>query len=162
MSGKRMDMVWLSLSVLSLLAFAVSFLLMPLGEEALNGQISNYAFIAGLMFWISMAVLLVTQCVLAFRRRAWCKTHRNKRASVTQRIGLISFFKNKFAMVADVVMLLSLIGLVVVLILTQGIGYVCYVFVSLFVFSFGMHCILNGKVFYCVKNRDKATQAEEK
>lgn len=162
MSRKQVDTIWLGFSIFFFLMFAVSFLLMPLGSETPIESISAYTMVAGLMFWISIIMGIVTQCVLAHRRRSWYVIHRIRKARATQKIGLISFFKNSYATVADAVTILSLIGLVIAMIATQGTGYICYVLVSLFVFSFSMHCILNGKVFYHIINQNKMLQAIEK
>lgn len=162
MSRKSVDTIWLGLSIFFFLMFAVSFLLMPLGSETPTENISAYTMVAGLVFWISIIMGIVTQCVLAHRRRSWYVIHRIRKVRATQKVGLISFFKNSYAIVADVVTILSLIGLVIAMIATQGTGYVCYVLVSLFVFSFSMHCILNGKVFYHIINQNKMLQAIEK
>lgn len=162
MSRKQVDTIWLGLSIFFFLMFAVSFLLMPLGSETPTEGISAYTMVAGLMFWISIIMGIVTQCVLAHRRRSWYVIHRIRKVRATQKIGLVSFFKNSYATVADVVTILSLIGLVIAMIATKGTGYICYVLVSLFVFSFSMHCILNGKVFYHIINQNKMLQAIEK
>lgn len=162
MSRKSVDTIWLGLSIFFFLMFSVSFLLMPLGSESPTENISAYTMVAGLMFWISIIMGIATQCVLAHRRRSWYVIHRIRKVRATQKVGLISFFKNSYATVADAVTILSLIGLVIAMIATQGTGYICYVLVSLFVFSFSMHCILNGKVFYHIINQNKMLQAIEK
>lgn len=162
MSRKQVDTIWLGLSIFFFLMFSVSFLLMPLGSETPTENISAYTMVAGLMFWISIIMGIVTQCVLAHRRRSWYVIHRIRKVRATQKFGVISFFKNSYATVADAVTILSLIGLVIAMIATQGTGYICYVLVSLFVFSFSMHCILNGKVFYHIINQNKMLQAIEK
>ena len=162
MSRKSVDTIWLGLSIFFFLMLSISFLLMPLGSETPTENISAYTMIAGLMFWISIIMGIVTQCVLAHRRRSWHVIHRIRKVRATQKVGLISFFKNSYATVADAVTILSLIGLVIAMIATQGTGYICYVLVSLFVFSFSMHCILNGKVFYHIINQNKMLQAIEK
>lgn len=162
MSRKQVDLIWLGLSIFFFLMLSVSFLLMPLGSEIPNESLSPYTLVAGLMFWTSMVMGIVTQCVLANRRRGWYTIHRIRKARSTQKIGLISFFKNFYAIISDVVATISLAGLVISMVVTQGTGYVCYVFVSLFVFSFSMHCILNGKVFYYIINQDKMLHTIEK
>lgn len=162
MNRKQVDTIWLGFSILSFLMLSVSFLLMPLGSEILTENLSTYTLVAGLMFWSSIIMGIATQCVLAYRRRSWYVIHRIRKVRVTQKVGLVSFFKNAYATVADVVAILSLIGLVIVTIATQGTGYICYVLVSAFVFSFSMHCILNGKGFYYITNQDKLLQAIEK
>ena len=161
MGRNRCDKIWFAVSVCSFLLLAVSFLLMPLGEET-GTELSTYALVAGGLFWGALLLGIVTQCVLAHRRRAWYAKRRNKRMRTAQKIGLISFFKNKPAAMADVALLLSLIGWIIVMIVTDGFGYICFVFASLFVFSFSMHCILNGKVFYHIFFHEQMEQREEK
>ena len=126
MRRNRCDKIWFAVSVFSFLLLAVSFLLMPLGEET-DTELSTYALVAGGVFWGALLLGIVTQCVLAHRRRAWYAKRRNKRMRTAQKIGLISFFKNKPAAIADVALLLSLIGLITVLIVTHGFGYICFV-----------------------------------
>lgn len=162
MSRKQVDTIWLGFSIFFFFMFAVSFLLMPLGDEVYDEGLSSYSFIAGLMFWISIIMAIITQCVLSWRRKSWYVIHRIRRAKNIQRIGVISFFKNGYATIADVIATLSLLGFVVAMIATQGAGYICYVLVSLFVFSFSMHCILNGKVYYHIVNQNKKLQNIEK
>lgn len=162
MSRKQVDTIWLGLSIFFFLMLSVSFLLMPLGSETPTENISVNTMVAGLMFWISIIMGIVTQCVLAHRRKSWYVIHRIRKVRVTQKVGLISFFKNSYATIADAATILSLIGLVIAMIATQGTGYICYVLVSLFVFSFSMHCIVNGKVFYHIINQNKMLQAIEK
>lgn len=162
MSRKQVDLIWLGLSIFFFLMLSVSFLLMPLGSETSTESISPYTLVAGLMFWISIIMGIATQCVLASRRKSWYTIHRIRKARAPQKIGLISFFKNFYAIIADIVAFVSLIGLVISMVATQGTGYICYVFVSLFILSFSMHCILNGKVYYHVINQEKMLQAIEK
>lgn len=162
MNRKKVDSIWLGISVFCFLLLAISFLLMPFGTTATADKISAVTLISGIVFWASIVLGIVAQCVLSSRRKAWYSKNRIKKSRVKQKIGLISFFKNTYAAIADIGLALSLTGLIAVLIVTQGTGYVCYVFISLFVFSFSMHCILNGKNYYYVINQDKMLQAIEK
>ena len=162
MSRKQVDAIWLGCSIFFFLMLSVSFLLMPLGGDAPTEEISSYAIVSGIIFWLSILMGSATQYVLAYRRRSWYKINRLRKVRTAQKIGLISFFKNTYAVVADAIAILSLLGLVIAMIVTQGTGYICYVFVSLFVFSFSMHCILNGKIFYYIVNQDKTLQTVEK
>ncbi|MBQ2943199.1 MAG: hypothetical protein IJD93_00670 [Ruminococcus sp.] len=162
MNRKQVDSIWMGVSVFFFLLLSVSFLLMPIGNETSAEGISIYSFIAGLVFWISLIMGIVTQCILAYRRKTWYVMNRARKVRSTQRIGLFSFFENTYAAVADVVAIISLIGLIIALFATQGIGYICYVLFSLFVFSFSMHCILNGKIYYHVVYQNKLLQTIEK
>lgn len=73
--------------------------------------------------------------------------------------GLICFFKNKNAKIADCVMFGAVIGVAVTGIFFNNL-YVLHIFLALFVFSFGMHCMLNGKNYiylnYQVRREEKA------
>ncbi len=151
MNRKKVDYVWLGISIISFLILAISFLLMPLGGTEDN---SVYSMVAGIMFWVSIVIGISAQCVLSGRRKSWNKGHKNLKNKRSQRIGVISFFRNKYAVAADITAIVSLIGLVIALAATQAVGYICYVFISVFVFSLSMHCILNGKNFYYVVNQN--------
>ena len=161
MSRKKIDRLLLGFSIFFFLVFSASFLLMPLGEERADGGITSYAFAAGLMFWVSLFLGMVTQIILSHRRKVWYAAH-NSRAAAARKIGLISWFKNVYASIADGMTLLSLVGVVVAYVLTDGIGYVCYVMAFLLMFSFCMHCILNGKNFYYVNHGNDLPKSPEK
>ena len=162
MNKKRTDVVWLGVSVFFFLMLSISFLLMPIEGGNPEKSLSGYGLAAGAMFWLSIIMMIVTQSVLARRRKSWCTAHRIRKSKMPQKIGLISFFKNGYAIIADVVTVISLAGFIIAMFATQGTGYICYVFASLFVFSFSMHCVLNGKVYYYIVNKDKMLKAIEK
>lgn len=161
MSKQKTEYILFGVSVLSFLMLAVSFLLMPIESETTQDKISVIALIAGVMFWVSIFIGLATQVILSVRRKKWYSANRIKADKKEQKTGLISFFRNKYAIIADIASAISLIGLVVAMIVTHSTGYICYVFVSAFIFSFSMHCILNGKVFYFVTNQNKLLYMKE-
>lgn len=162
MSRKKVDCIWLGLLIFSFFMLSVSFLLMPLGDTAFVNGISVYALAAGIIFWVSIIIAIVAQSVLAGRRRAWYRTHQGEKQKIKQSIGVWSFFQNAYASIVDIAAILSLIGLIVAMFVTKGTGYICYVLVALFVFSFSMHCVLNGKVAFYVMNQEKLGKAAEK
>ena len=162
MSRKKTDIVLMGVSVLSFFLLAISFLIMPLGNETLTEDVSANTILCGVLFWVSLITGITTQCVLAHRRKMWYQINRIRKIRVVQKIGLVSFFKNIGAAVADIFTAVSLVGFVVSMVVTDGVGYICYVMIALFVFSFSMHCILNGKIFYHVFNQDKLLQNVEK
>ena len=159
MKRRKFDCIWFAISVVSFLLLAVSFLLMPIGET--DGGLTTYSIIAGVMFWSSLVLGTASQMILSHRRKMWYVINKVRRARHSRKIGLISFFENVYAGIADVTFIISLIGLVVVLIVTQGTGYICYILMAALVFSFAMHCILNGKIYYHIVNQNKILQAEK-
>lgn len=162
MKRKQADFILFGFSVFFLGSAAVSFLLMPLESESTVGSIPSDILAVGLMFWISVAAETVIQCVLAHRRKEWCKIYRIKPSKISQKTGIITFFGNVGATAAEAAAAVSLIGFLTVGAATHWCGYSCYIFVSLFVFSFGMHCILNGKVFWYIVHQDKLLVSVEK
>ena len=162
MIKKYTDKILLVASMLCYLVLAISFLLMPLEGKIIAANVSLYSLIAGLAFWLSIIGGIATQCILANRRKKWFSKHHIKRVKHSDKIGLISCMKNIYAVVADIFVAVGVIGLIVSVIATQATGYVCYVFVSLLVFSFSMHCILNGKIYYFVINKEKMLKALER
>lgn len=139
MKNHTIDRIWLYASIICYLLMSLSFLAMP-ANILPNGWSEELCMrIAGISFWSFLLLGIVSQVVCSVRRRRW--------GGQKHRVGLICFFQNKWAAVADVAMFLSLIGLVVAMIATDSRGYLCYIFISLFVFSFCMHCICNGKNF---------------
>lgn len=161
MKKERTDSILILVSVLSLCFFSFSFLLMSIENENTSEKLSICSLIAGIIFWISMLILIVVQIVLSLRMRKWMKKYKIKQFRDASKIGAISFFKNTYAIVADVLMVISLTALVVLIVVTQGTGYICFIAITIFVFSFSMHCVLNGKVFYYVTNKDELLQIVE-
>lgn len=158
MKKERKDLVLIFILFLSLCVFSVSFLLMSIKNENTSDKLSIYSLIAGIIFWTSMLILIVVQIILSLRMKKWMKKYKIKQFRDASKIGIISFFKNTYAIVADVLMVISLTVLVVLIVVTQGTGYICFIAIAIFVFSFSMHCVLNGKVFYYVINKDELLQ----
>lgn len=147
MKNKKIDFIWLTVSILSFLIFSASFLMMPFESAAAKSGFSILSHLSGLVFWVSLLIAAISQTVLSARRRKRNAATRIRRTKDSQNVGVFSFMKNKLAVVFDVLFVASLIAFIVSLIITHGLAYVCYVFVSVMVFSFAMHCILNGKIY---------------
>ncbi len=149
MSRKKIDILWLFASMVSYLLMSVMFLLMPLDNMIPSLKDSKILVIVGIGFWLFLILGIVTQIVLANHRKARYRTQRfNGKRNSMKKIGLISFGSNKIAVIADIAMVFSLIGLIISVIRTKAMGYSCYVFLAAFIFTFCMHCILNGKIYY--------------
>lgn len=141
MDQKRKDIVWLWISAICFFMVGASFVLMPLGGAAVY---SSFELVAGIMFWLFLFGGIAAQIVLS---RHWKKHMAGEERSCNKRIGAISFFQNIPAAIADLVCILSGIGLVLMLDLMNTNSFICYVLLGIFTFSLSMHCILNGKIF---------------
>lgn len=153
MKRRQTDPGLLGVSAGGFLLMSVSFLLMP---------IEGTTVIPGVLFWLGLLVGVVFQIVLEIRRRAFLKTYKVKREKIQKpRNGLLSFFSNKEAMIADVVLVVGLLATILTFVLTRGYGIGCYLFVALTVLSFCAHCIFNGRIYFHIKNQNKVRQVLE-
>lgn len=163
MYSKKNHMAYLIVSIAAFLVFSISFLLMPVEADPMVQGPNAYTIVAGLMFWIGLLVGIVMQVILSTLRRNWFSRNKVKLPLTNQpKLGLISFFRNRTALVFDVMLVVSIIGLVIAMVATNAVGYSCYVFMALTSFSFCAHCIFNGKIYYFIENKDNMRKAIEK
>ncbi len=151
--NRQKGMVWLLISTISFFMMSISFLLMPIDFDKNNLKFLGIA--VGVMFWTFLVLGIVSQFVLSSNKKNWLSKNRMRRFSMKKKIGLISFCQNLPACVADGLTVIGLIGLIISVIVTNGVGFMCYFFLALFVFSFCMHCILNGKIYYILMNQEE-------
>ena len=153
MKQRKIDRTLLGVSVGGFLLMSLSFLMMPLASAAV---------IPGLMFWLGLAIGVALQIVLEVRRREFFKAYSVKREKMQKpRNGLLSFGSNKPEKIADIATAVSVLAMILAFVFTKGYGYICYVFITAAVFSFCMHCILNGRIYFHAKNQLKIRQVLE-
>ena len=160
MSVKRTktDFILLYTSAFCFLVFSSSFLLMPVETKAQINGISAASFAAGIMFWLGLISGCFVQTLLAARyknRIAARMQGTGRKVKPTSRIGLLTILRNPPAIIADVGCAVSFIGLVAIMIITGGVGYVNFSFMFVFTFTFAMHCILNGRIYANITNAMK-------
>ena len=137
--NKRSGLRLLMLYTAFLLACSLGILAMPAAME-LKAEFRALSVISGLLLWVGLIGTIVTETHISRLRRAdraFLKEYGN-----TPKMGVIRFFKNKAAVCADVVMLISLVCSVVTYLFSSVTVFT--VFLAAFVFSFGMHSMLNG------------------
>lgn len=147
MKNKKTEALLLGLSLLCYFAMSLTFLFMPLEKDT---------FVSGIVFWTGLVGGGTMQIMLNTRRKDFFRknniSYKNTKKS---RAGIARFFTNRPAKIADVSFCVSLMATVIALIATKGYGYLCYVFISLTVFGFVLHCIFNGKNFDFILNKSK-------
>ncbi len=95
----------------------------------------------GVMLWLGVVGVAVMAIVITVHRRKnskFKKVHPEKK-----RIGLINFFENIYAIIADILMGVSAVAFITVTIFAGNV-FLMDMLLGIFVFSFGMHCMLNG------------------
>lgn len=153
MKQRQMDRILLGISIGCFFVMSVSFLLMPIAMMQVT---------PGVLFWLGLITGISLQIVLEFRRKAFFKKYQVKRETMQKpRNGLLSFFSNKEAMIADIVLGVSFVATVLTFMITRGYGIVCYLLVALTVFSFCLHCVFNGRIYFHAKNQIKVRQVLE-
>ena len=148
MHGKEAEQNWLIFSIIGYFAMSASILLIPFSSYMRQWFI-------GCIFWISLIMAVTGQVVLAIDRKKWIARYRIKdKRFLSGGLGIFNFVKNVPAIIADSILLISIIVAIIAFIATSGTGYACYVAVALIMFSFSMHCIFNGKIYFYIVNRD--------
>ena len=132
-----------------LIILSVSFILMPFGINS-DGETNILVYISGLLFWSGLIGTIISAIMVNSTRKA----DANEDNSDVKRLGLIHFFTNTPAKIADVVMIVSLV-VFIFLIIFNSAAVLKFIFISLFVFSFGMHCMLNGLNYNYINESQK-------
>lgn len=162
MGRRKQDIVLLCTSVGAFLLSSLSFLVMPVPVPGIPPR--TQSVLMGSVFWGFLIVGAVLQVILSRRRTAWIRENhlQRNRNFWNAKVGVAAFAKNRFGCIADVLTGLSLIGLILAVVLTKNVGYVCYIALTALEFTFCLHCILNGKIFFYVQNQDKILFEREK
>jgi hypothetical protein len=144
------------ISLFCIFIMSGSILLMPLASEMFFEGSNTLLIATGLMFWIPLFGGYVLLAVINSTRKKVAKKHKQHRLL---RIGLIRFFSNIWAFAADLVFVISLIGFVVSM-LNDPFSYFAFVLLFITVFSFQLHCILNGENYRFIFSYKTRTKQE--
>lgn len=134
------------LYMIFLAIISLSILIMPFGTKYAEYTMS-ITYISGALFWIGLiGTIIMAGFITCLRRKSnsFQKMYPN-----LKKLGIIHFFQNIPAFFCDTLMILSAIGFVLMLIWFEKTPYP-FIFLSLLIFSFGMHCMLNGSNYIYV------------
>ena len=141
MGGKKVAKRLFILSAAAYFISAASVWLLPVTDSVENTGAGSY--ISGILFWAGL-LLGILFWALAYIKCRQSETYRKIRDK--SHPGFVSFFSNKLAIAADVLLALSLIITVAsVFIRMNYILSLCSLFVLLF--TFHLHYLLNGRVY---------------
>ena len=147
-SKDKQGIAFLLLSMGGFLCASVSFLLIPIEKLTVN--------LPALFFYGGLIVGIAFQIVLEIRRRAFFKKYKVKQSKFQKpRNGLLSFGSNKIALVVDSVCIASVILTVCAFAFMQDFDYLCCGSITVLLMSFCLHCILNGRNYFHLKNFEK-------
>lgn len=112
-----------------------------------------FAYVISTAFWVLFITAIVIQIVLLAKLK-------DKIGSIKD-VGIIKFFNNIFAIVADVSCIVSLIS-TVILVVTKNTNIVSFISIAILFFSFEMHCVLNGRKFKYIFYSEKEIDNEKR
>lgn len=123
--------------------FAASFLVMPVASKrSLEGKPALLLW-NGIWFWTAGLSSLTLFGIVNRGRKKQLKGRTN---SKNRKMGIICFFSNVWAKAADGAFVASFIGLAVFVVFFPQ-SYMVFIFAFISVFTFLMHCMLNGENF---------------
>ena len=109
------------------------------------------AYVIAFLFWASIiAQIVFVRLSSNERKKLNRKLHKSKEINQSF-LGIFSFFKNREAIVADVILFLSVILLGVIIWTNVKTSWIIIGVVSVLVLSFNLHCVLNGKNYRYLK-----------
>lgn len=147
MKKNNTDRILLVISVCCFFLMSLSFSLMP---------VDVLGMFPGIMFWVGLAGGILLQVILEMRRRRFYRQMRvNRERMQKTKNGLLSFASSSLATIADYATGIGFVATMLSLIITKGYGIMCYVLITITIFSFCLHCILNGRILFYVNNKEK-------
>jgi len=105
----------------------------------------------GCVFWISAIAGYTLLAVANAERRKFIKHKADVDVKMGCSPGIISFFTNVPATVADVTMIASCLMFDIISTTSQRDEYISYVLLFLLVFSLHLHCLFNGRIYKSTK-----------
>ena len=135
---RQRRLFYLYLGCMLVCAFTIA--LMPVAS-LLAEEKRVFLILDGMFFWLGIAGALAS-CVLINRKRKGSMAFTGRYPKL-KRLGLIHFFQNRAALIADIAMFVLTAGIVIVRIITDNV-FILFPLLAGIVFAFGMHCMLNG------------------
>lgn len=137
------------LSFFSFVCACLSLCMVPFVGDASQGAVRVTVFLTSAVFWVG----LIVGTVLIIKMNRLCKKiekqlrQNNQKTFELLRIGVISFFRNKYAAVADLCMILFIVILIAALIINRTSDEFYIFNLVMLILSFISHSFLNGKSF---------------
>ena len=142
------------------LVFSLSILAMHFTDRFYGQQsYRTILCINGVLFWLSLLLFLIISIFINLSRRkdkVFRRWNKGKR-----QLGLINFFQNKPAKIMDIVFIISLLIFIVLYASGTRDGFKVFLIFAVLIFSFGMHCILNGINYVYLNHNGKEGDKHE-
>lgn len=144
--------LFFEISMLSFIASGAGLLFVPFANINQKGFEKALGIFIALLFWGGIICGIFFLLKTNERRRLLeSRLARKKIQTATAgRLGVLSFFKNKIAMIADIVFAVSVVSFILCVIFAADNAWACIILIVLLYWSFTLHCFLNGKNFFYI------------
>ena len=143
----------LILAIIFLSIHATTFLLMPLASKYADATHRISLIALGSIFWAAMIAGYIFLLIANVHRRQFVTKKLNGDYRMNSRIGVLNFFANTPAIVADIILFVSIAVFGAMLLFKATENYGTFVMLFLLDLSMNLHCILNGRIYKTTKYR---------
>lgn len=143
---KKGKVLW-TCATLGFTLSAVSVILMMLPIQSV---------ITGVIFWLGVLTGIILYIITA------CVMSGETKKDISKVPGILRFFSNIPAIITDILMIVSLILTIYFAMDYRSNQTAAAIILFVFILSFYMHFMLNGKVFKCIYNARKEGRARKK
>lgn len=156
-SVNKMMKFFFRLSYIFTVLASIMIILIPLSNINEIGLKKHLAYIIASVFWISflLEILCFTKTSQYYKKAKRIIMRKHPNAVLDKGIGAFLIFRNKEAVLADVIFFLSLVTLIIMFLKDFDNKWLVSSMTSLTFLSFNMHCILNGRVYKYIKMVNK-------
>lgn len=140
---------WCSAAALTVMAASV--LLMPL----VNSSFRMAGICAGALFWCGAAAGTGLLAVAERERRQLLRDRAGVDPDLNRRPGIAEFFSNPIAKAADLMLIGSLAGMLILQCTRFRNSYFGSIVLFLVILSLNMHCLFNGRIYKIAKLKNK-------
>lgn len=160
------DKTLMKFVVISLAISSFSLLLVMFGDYNGNALNKAIAVLTGVLFWGFLIIGYVILGIISGHRKTYERKNRadlGRKANrdANKRPGIICFFSNQKAIIADIVMIVSFIINLIFMFIPSVNQVVAVIFIAIFAFAVHMHCVLNGVNFRYIAHISKNDVSKE-
>lgn len=148
------EMTLLRISIGGFALLALSFPAMQL--------LRSLSFLPGMMFWLGLITGVTGQILLERCRKSFFAAYKVSIKKYQKvRCGMLSLFSNPAAKAADIALGFCVFLAILLWLFPMKKLDLRYILLALTVFSFCMHCVLNGRNYLFAHNKNRVRQVLE-
>lgn len=144
------------LAVLFITIMSLTFLIMPVANYIASGWQQRFFLVfVGIVFWFSLIGGYTLLIIVKKKYKELIQKEISKQKINNKIPCFLRFFSNKFAIIADIMLIVDVIAITILIICAITDGFLPYIALAILVFSINMHCLFNGNIFVVIRNDDE-------